>query len=134
MSRRVRRGRRGFAMAAMLALLAVALLGVSLLVQKMAAQERAMRGQAQKLQAQVLAESALDRAAAKLSGNREYQGETWQPTVSGAPANAQTARVVIAVQPGQGENEFEVTVTSQFPDHPTRRAQVVTNRQLRISN
>jgi hypothetical protein len=46
----------------------------------------------------LLAESAFDRAFVKLTADREYAGETWQPTVTGLSAKAETASVTIAVK------------------------------------
>ncbi len=124
--------RRGVAMLMVIAVLAVVLISTSVLLQRIVAQERATRGIAQKLQAQLLAESAFDRAFARLTADRNYAGETWQPTVTGLSANAEQARVTIAVQAAEAPHTFQVTVTALCPDHPIRRAQVASSRELRI--
>ncbi|WP_254507001.1 hypothetical protein [Anatilimnocola floriformis] len=126
-----RQRRRGFVMLAVIAVFGIVLVTLSVFLQRLLVQERETRSLLNKLQAQALAESALDRAAAKLNGDRKYQGETWQPTLKNA-AGTTSARVVIAVTPGSPENQFSVTVTSLFPDHPTRRAQVVSERQINL--
>lgn len=124
--------RRGVAMLVVLAVLAVILVSTSVLLQRIVSQERATRGIAQKLQAQLLAESAFDRAFARLTADRKYAGETWQPSVTGLSANTEQARVTIAVQAADQADVFQVTVTALCPDHPLRRAQVASSRQLRF--
>jgi|GEM_PF-7118877 len=122
--------RRGYAMFAVLAVLSIVLISLSVFVQRTVAQERATRSVARMLQAQALAESALDRALAKLSGDSTYQGEIWQPTLSTA-AGDEAARVEIRVQAGNQPNVVELAVNAQFPDHPTRRAQVSCTRRVK---
>jgi type II secretory pathway component PulK len=124
--------RRGVAILVVLAVLAVVLVSTSVLLQRIVAQERATRGIAQKLQAQLLAESAFDRAFANLAADRKYAGETWQPTVTVLSTNAEQARVTIAVEAADAPNTFQVTITALCPDHPVRRAQVASSRQLRL--
>jgi type II secretory pathway component PulK len=125
--------RRGVALLLVVAILAVVLISAGALLQRIVAQERATRGIAHKLQAQLLAESAFDRAFVKLTADREYAGETWQPTVTGLSAKAETASVTIAVKAAEQTDVFEVTVTALCPDHPIRRAQVASSRQLRLA-
>ena len=129
--RRTSSRRRGVAMLLVLAILAVVLVSAGALLQRIVAQERATRGIANKLQAQLLAESAFDRAFVKLTADRKYAGETWQPTVTGLSAKAETASVTIVVKAADTAGTFEVTVTARCPDHPIRRAQVASSRQLR---
>lgn len=132
MKRSHRRVRRGFTMLAVLVVFGIVLVSLSVLLQRLLVQERETRTLQQKLQAQALAESALDRALTKLTADRRYQGETWQPAITTA-AGKTAAKVVIAVKVGSQENQFDVTVTSQFPDHPTRRSQVVSERQIKLA-
>lgn len=127
-----RRHRRGFAMLIVLVLLGVVFVGASLLIQRLALQQRGTKELGRRLQAQSLAEAGLDRAFAKLTADRQFAGETWQPMVSGHSAAAEQARVEIAVQPTDAAGIVKVSVTVQFPDHPTRRAQVVRSRSVRI--
>ena len=126
-----RHRRRGFVLLAVLVIFGIALVTLSVLLQHLLRQERETKSLLHTFQAQALAESALDRAVAKLHGDRKYAGETWQPAISTAAGNS-AARVTIAVKPADKENQFEVTVTSLFPDHPTRRVQVVCQRQINL--
>jgi Tfp pilus assembly protein PilX len=74
---------------------------------------RQSRATEDRLQAEWLAESALERAGAKLLGDRSYQGENWQVSATdlGRPATVAERSaggvVVIAVEP--------------VPDRPTAR-------------
>lgn len=131
--RRTSATRHGVAMLLVLAVLAVVLVSTGALLQRVVAQERATRGIALKLQAQLLAESAFDRAFAKLTVDRKYVGETWQPPVTGLSAKAEQARVTVVVKAADQADIFEVTVTALCPDHPIRRAQVASSRQLRLA-
>jgi type II secretory pathway component PulK len=131
--RRTSATRRGVAMLLVLAVLAVVLVSTGALLQRVVAQERATRGIALKLQAQLLAESAFDRAFAKLTADRKYVGETWQPTVTGLSAKVEQARVTVVVKAADQADVFEVTATALCPDHPIRRAQVASSRQLRLA-
>ncbi len=102
-----------FLIVAMICLvLTTGLLGMLL---KMAVLSRkAARMEAAALQAEWLAESALDRAAAKLKGDAGYQGETWNITkedLGGPYAGA----VKIAVKPSEATPEREVEVIARFP-------------------
>lgn len=124
--------RRGFALFLVLVLLAVMLLGLSLILQRLVARQRATQELARRLQAESLAEAGLDRALVKLAHDGKFFGETWQPTILGHSANTQPARVEIVVQPADDAGAAMVTVTAQFPAHPTRRAIVVRSRSLRI--
>jgi type II secretory pathway component PulK len=126
--------RRGVAMLMVLAVLAVVLVSTAVLLQRVIEQERATRGIALKLQAQLLAESAFDRAFAKLTADANYAGETWQPAFTGLSAKEEQARVTIAVQAPDQADVFQVTVTALCPDHPIRRAQVVSRKSLRLAS
>jgi hypothetical protein len=66
------------------------------------------------LQAQWLAESALDRAAMKLSGDANYQGETWD--IKAEELGGQSAgQVIIAVKPGGASHLRTVEAVARFP-------------------
>lgn len=127
-----RRMRHGYALMVVLVLLAVVFAGLGLLLERLIIQQRTSQNFARKLQAQSLAEAGLDRAVAQLSADRQFAGETWQAAVVGHALDATPARVVIAVQPAERAGNVEVTVTATFPDHPTRRAQVVRRTQIRL--
>lgn len=127
-----RHHRHGYALFVVLVVLAVVFVGLGLLMQRLIVHQRNGQSFARKLQAQALAESGLDRALAKLSADREFAGETWQPLVVGHAADATPARVILEVQPAELVGRFNITVTATFPDHPTRRAQIVRREQIRL--
>jgi type II secretory pathway component PulK len=127
-----RHHRRGYALVVVLFLLAVVFVGLGLLTQRLIVHQRNGQNFARKLQAQSLAEAGLDRAVAKLSADREFAGETWQPAVIGHASDATPSRVVVEVQSGELVGTFNIAVTATFPDHPTRRAQVVRREQIRL--
>ena len=89
------RRRGAFLIVAMISLvLATALLGVMLSMVQ--AQRRQMAREQQALQADWLAESGVDRAAARLSRDSDYPGETWKVETS-APGDA-TAEITITIR------------------------------------
>ncbi len=123
-----KQSRRGGALVAALTLLVVVMVTTGVLLRQVAANQRATRDLGNKLQAQWLAESALERAAAKLHMNHEYKGEVWQPIVA---ADVQCS-VTIAVTKSADEEVYNLQVTAIFPDHPVHRAQVISRRKLQL--
>ncbi len=82
---------------------------------KMAALSRkAAQMEFHSLQAEWLAESALDRAAAKLSGDANYQGETWDIKAEDLGGH-HAGQVVIAVKAGDQTHLREVEAVARFP-------------------
>lgn len=106
--------RRGaFLIIAMICLLLTSGLLATLL--KMAALSRkAARMEAHSLQSEWLAESALDRAAAKLSGDASYQGETWNIKAEDLGGH-HAGEVIIAVKPGDQAQFRQVEAVARFP-------------------
>jgi type II secretory pathway component PulK len=113
--------RRGAALiAAMIAVLLASAIGTILLKTALAQRRTAIREQ-RRQQSIWLAESAIDRAAAKLSRDGKYAGETW--TVSAADLGGRDgARVVIKVAGVQSAAGLRtVSVTAEYPhDSPHR--------------
>ena len=74
------------------------------------------------VQAELLAESALDRAAAKLALDPTYSGETW--TISARELGGRDdARVTIKIAGvSKRPNRREARVVADYPIDPTRRA------------
>ena len=106
-----RRG--GFLIIAMICLLLTTGLMGALL--KMAVlNRRAAQFEAHALQAEWLAESALDRAAAKLSGDGDYQGETWRIPADDL-GGSHAGEVQITIKPGQATNVREMEAIARFP-------------------
>ena len=92
-------------------MLSTALLGTLL---KMAVLGRQQAGiAAAGLQADWLAESALDRAAAKLAADAAYKGETWEVPAKELDGR-HAGRVVISVRPAMS-NRRAVEVVARFP-------------------
>ena len=92
------------------------------LVLKLAvAQRRYGAMEAAALQAEWLAESALDRAAAALSLDASYTGETWNVPAEDLDA-AHAGRAVIEVVPIKGDNQQrELKVVAYYPAEGTER-------------
>ena len=82
-----------------------------------------VRNQERTLQADWLAESALERAALRLSDDPEYRGETW--SLSASDLGGQTPGVVTInverLRDTAGSNRRRVTVQADFPIDPPQR-------------
>ncbi len=122
---------RGFVLAAVLA--CVGLAGFLMLsVARWAATRRieVLQG-GRALQAQWLAESALDRAAARLAADPGYPGETWivsPDALSGDEGGSVRIEVLpLAGQPAQRR----VRVQADYPDDPTCRIRV--NKEIIVA-
>ncbi len=75
-----------------------------------------------------LAESALDRAAAKLTEDPGYSGETWN-VLKNDLGGLYTGRVEIQVLPGETDSQRLVKVIALFPvegAHPVKRTKLAT--------
>jgi hypothetical protein len=85
------------------------------------AEREAIQIEAWRAQAAWLVESGLERAAARLAADPQYQGETWR--VAGAAlGDKQGAVVQIEVQPLSDQpDRRSVLVRADYPDHPQRR-------------
>ena len=66
------------------------------------------------LQADWLAESALDRAAAKLASDPGYEGETWKISAQES-GGSQAGEVAISLKPGATEGSRLVEVVARYP-------------------
>jgi hypothetical protein len=91
-------------------------------VRHAALQRQALRSQWQQAQAGWLAQSAIERAVARLAAQPDYRGETWH--VSAGELGGPDAGVVVirvqsaAEQPGRRT----ISVEADYPDQPHRRA------------
>jgi hypothetical protein len=75
-------------------------------------------------QAECLAQSALERAAARLSREESYRGETWSVPAAELPGDGPGA-VSIAVEPDPADARRRlVTVRADYPDDPLRRCRI----------
>jgi type II secretory pathway component PulK len=123
--------RRGAALIVVLVMLTVIFAIAGIMLRHIALQQRSARDQQRKLQAQWLAESALDRAIAKLADDPKYAGEKWQPEWSSG-VTEQTGQAQIEVKTMPDASNFEIQVTAEHPVHPVYRAQVVLRRSIPI--
>ena len=85
-------------------------------------ERRSVEAQTWKAQAAWLVESGLERAAARLAADPDYQGETWQ--ISAEALGAKSGAVVeIEIQnvPEQPQRRA-VRVRADYPDDPQHRA------------
>lgn len=115
-------GRRGAALIVALVAIAVATVVFMSTLRLAVAEREALQVEAWRAQAAWLVESGLERAAAKLAADPQYQGETWR--VAGAALGGKLgAAVQIDVQPLPDQPERRsVHVRADYPDHPQRRA------------
>ena len=113
--------RRGAILIVVLVCLGVAAVVFVSVLKMAAAERRGVQTEARRVQAAWLAESALDRAAARLAADPAYPGETW--TLSPGVLDASDpARVVIRVQtPSEQPQHRLVRVQADWPDHPQHR-------------
>jgi len=107
-------------LAAALVCLAVLMLVAAGLVQTTLLRHRQARVEQHRLQAMWLAESAVDRALARLDRDAAYTGETWQVSLDDArgprPGVAQ-----ISIEPVDGDPERRIHVLARWPaDKPVR--------------
>jgi type II secretory pathway component PulK len=117
--------RRAAALLVVIVLLAVASAVIVSVVKLAAAQRRQLQAEQWSLQAAWLAESGLDRAAARLAANADYQGETWAVPAEELDHSA-AAAVSIHVEPVANKPERRlVRVQADYPDDPQQRARQV---------
>jgi hypothetical protein len=113
--------RRGFLAVAVLISMAAASLILLLTLRTAADSRRVAQGQLQQAQAQWLVESGLERAAARLASDAQYQGETW--SIPAEELGGSAAVVLIRVAPVAGEADSRaVFVEADYPNHPVDRA------------
>lgn len=106
---------------AMICLLLASVLTVSLVQVAVLQREQVQRDEWQ-LQAEWLAESAVDRAAARLRAASEYEGETWRPQFP--EETDPLGRIEISVERADEPGRVRVTAVADVPDDPHERARV----------
>lgn len=93
------------------------------------AQEDAIQTDARELQASWLAESAVDRAAARLRADHAYRGETWNPPAQ-LLSGANDAAIEINIQTVPGRPELRrIDVRVDYPaqaEFRSRQSKTVT--------
>jgi hypothetical protein len=92
-------------------------------VLRLAAAER-RRGDAEAWQVQAawLAESAVERAVARLADDPQYQGETWSLSPDDLGTRHSAIVVVHVETTPEREQRRLIRVEADYPDHPHRRA------------
>ena len=102
-------------MAVVVCLFVIGLVGANLLTTLMS-RERQMRIEQHRMQAFWLAESAIDRARARLRESPDYNGETWQPSLTRPVAGgALQAEATIRIQRRQAAPQLLVLVETKYP-------------------
>ncbi|MCA9024719.1 MAG: pilus assembly PilX N-terminal domain-containing protein [Planctomycetaceae bacterium] len=125
--------RRGAAMiVAVVCLTLLSAITISLVRLSLASQQQVERDQ-WRLQSAWLAESGLLRAVAHVEVGQPVESEHWTPTGIGPMAHA--GRVTTTVTPDpDNEARLIVTVTADFPDHPTDRVRTTRVRTIIRTN
>jgi hypothetical protein len=116
--------RRGAILIVALVCVAVVTAAMVSLVQLAIGQRNHLRMETVGLQCSWLAESALDRAAWRLSVDAKYPGETWSLPAA-AWGGADPAVVMIQVEPVPDQPMRRlVRVRADYPDHPQDRVRL----------
>jgi type II secretory pathway component PulK len=117
-----RRRRRGaISVIAMIGLLVAAMIGTSL-VRLALARHRQVAHEALRLQAEWLAEAGVERAAARLAADADYDGETWNVAAENF-RQGWTGRVTMTIHRGESAGAAaQVTVVAEYPAGADRRA------------
>lgn len=93
----------------------------------------AARDEQWRVQACWLANSALDRAAARLRVDPQYRGETWKiPAESLGGASAGVVRIEVEAIASRADAR-RVRVVADYPDHPQLRAQETEETVIEIT-
>ena len=107
-------------MIALIGLLVAGMIATSL-VRLAVTRHRQLEHQALRMQSEWLAESGLERAAARLSADAGYAGETWDLTAESI-AGRRAGRVVITIQRDDDESRVHVTAVADYPVDAAERA------------
>lgn len=125
-ARRLPRRRGTVLVAALICLLVVtalvgALLKGALLARRHLHQERNLR------QTELLLQAGVDRAQARLTADRGYQGETWAPPEGALPMAAQ---ITIRPLPVQDDQNQQFEVSAEYPlgsEYSVRRSRLLSS-------
>jgi len=114
---------------ALVCVLVVAVLGTALLRALLLQHRLSLREQHQ-IQALWLAESAVHRAAARLAGSADYEGETWKIERQAFGDRWSGSAVINVEQVEADERIRRIIVEAQYPDDVKRR--VVQRREVLV--
>jgi type II secretory pathway pseudopilin PulG len=117
----------------LVAVVALAIVAVvaAVLMDVATAERRQLLLQERQTQAFWLAESGLERAAARLTDDPSYRGETWEIS---ADQLRRAARVEIAVDPPAADGARKITATAEFPSDTAVPARCIRRTQLSLKN
>ena len=97
-----------------------------------AVQRQSVELQARQIQAGWLAESAVQRAFARLSAEASYRGETWNISAQDI-GGRDAAAIAIRVDDVPGKTDRRtIHVEADYPDDPLQRARQTRNVNVRI--
>jgi Tfp pilus assembly protein PilX len=86
------------------------------------AELRQTRQTAIQVQAQWLADAAVERAAARLSADTKYAGESWKIDLPGSNSGTELRGTVeIRIERGDSEKSTQIVVQANYPDDSQRR-------------
>src|SRR5262245_58154980 len=113
--------RRGLAIIPALVCLVLVTIFCGALMRQVTTHRGALRDEERRMQAEWLAESGAARAAARLTADHAYEGETWN--VSAADLGGEAAAVNIVVEPiADQPTRRLIRVEADFPHADERRA------------
>jgi Tfp pilus assembly protein PilV len=120
-----RRGKRGVALVVVLIGLAVTTMIFLSILKLMAIERQSVELQVRQMQATWLAESAVERARARLSAQAAYRGETWNLSAQDI-GGRDGARIAIRVDDVAGRPDRRlVHIEADYPEDPNGRARQV---------
>jgi Tfp pilus assembly protein PilX len=125
--------RRGVALIVAIVCLAVASALLISVARLSVARRSASRAQEWRAQAGRLADSAVERAAARLRENPKYPGETWNVPADALGGSAGVVRIEIHTPTDRPESR-EVRVTADYPDAPEHRARESRRALVTVAN
>jgi type II secretory pathway component PulK len=119
---KIRRARRGAVLIIVIAVFAVVMALAAVWAKRVVVEHRRQRRVEQHAQAQWLAEAGVRRAAARLSLDPGYDGETW--TIAANELNQRTgAKVEITaepIEPIDGAAQYRLTARARYPEPEPR--------------
>jgi type II secretory pathway component PulK len=116
-------GREGVALLVVVIGLGVATMIFLSILKLMAIERQSVELQARQIQTGWLAESAVERASARLAADAKYRGETWNPSAQEI-GGRDGARITIRVDDVAGKPDRRaVHVEADYPDDPNQRSQ-----------
>lgn len=126
------RRRRGAVAVVALVCVAVASVFMVVVVRRALGEWKMVRLEARQVQCRWLAESALDRAAARLASDPKYQGETWAVPADRLPGRDKAAvKIEVSTPPGKPLERL-VRVRADWPQDDPLRARVSKQTTLEI--